>query len=146
MSEFDASTLNSYSTVLFGSSVHVGKIKGIDFVKNNWNVLSSKKVVVFASTGAPKIEPEQELVIDACLPAGICQDVKYYPLPGAYNYNKLDFTDKLLMNLGPIANLRFKKWFKRDKKAEEQLAVFRNAQDWTSKEAVNPIVEYLQEK
>ncbi len=139
-SEFDASTLNDYSTVLFGSSVHIGKVKGIDFIKSNWQVLRNKKVVVFASTGSPKIEPKQQEVIKASLPAEISQCINYFPLPGAYNYSKLDFTDKLLMDLGPRMTLQLRAWFKGSQKAKEQLAVFCKEQDWTSKEAILPIV------
>lgn len=142
ITEFDQAKLEEYSTVLFGSSVHIGKIKGIDFIKNNWAVLSKKKVGVFATTGAAKVEPQQMQVIDASLPAEISQKIKYFPLPGAYDYNKLDFTDKLLMNMGPINTMRFKVWFKGDKNAKKQLEEFCSTQDWTSKELINPIVEY----
>ncbi len=140
---FDASSIDSYSTVLFGSSVHIGKVKGIDFVKKNWNALSKKKVAVFASIGASKIEPKHQSVIHASLPVEIHQRIKYFPLPGAYNYSKLDFADKLLMNLGPRTNLRIRAWFKGDQKAKQQLAVFCQTQDWTNPEAINPIVDYI---
>ena len=103
-------------------------------------VLSKKQVIVFASTGAPKIEPKQSEVISNSLPAIICQCVKYFPLPGAYDYSKLDFKDKALMNLGPYSMLRLKAWFRRDQKAKVQLSEFGKVQDWTSQEAVNPIV------
>ena len=141
ITEFDVSTLDGYSTVLFGSSVHIGKIKGIEFVKDNWAVLNKKQVVVFASTGAPKIEPKQHEAISASLPPIICQCIKYFPLPGAYCYSKLDFKDKLLMNFGPYAVFRFRAWFKRDQKAKLQLSEFGKQQDWTSPEAVDPIVD-----
>ncbi len=81
VSEFDVSKLENYSIVLFGSSVHIGKVKGITFIKNNWPILSKKKVVVFASTGSPKIEPKQQQVVVASLPPELCQLVKYFPLP-----------------------------------------------------------------
>jgi hypothetical protein len=69
--------------------------------------------------------------------------IKFFPLPGAYNYNKLDIADKFLMNLGPRSALRFKAWFKGDKKAKEQLKSFCQTQDWTSIEAIEPILNYL---
>lgn len=143
VSQFDTETLDRYQTVLFGSSVHIGKVKGIKFLKNNWENLSQKRVIVFASTGSPKPSSKQQEVIEASLPAIICRHIKFFPLPGAYNYRKLDFTDKLLMNLGPRTALRFKAWFKGSKKAKEQLRSFCETQDWTSQEAITPIVSYV---
>ncbi len=143
ITKFDPSTLDRYSTVIFGSSVHIGKVKGIKFISDNWATLSTKQVIVFASTGAPKIEPKQNEVITASLPADMSLRVKYFPLPGAYCYSKLDFKDKMLMNLGPFAILRFNAWFKRDQKAKQQLSEMLKDQDWATQDATNPIVDYV---
>ncbi len=98
-------------------------------------------MAVFAACGTPKVGPKEFEVIKACLPPDICQNVKYFPLPGAYNYAKLDFKDKFLMNLGPRIVLRRKAWFGGDPKAKEQLAVFCKEQDWTTRDAIAPVVE-----
>ena len=146
VSDFSIFDLERYSTVIFGSSVHVGKIRGVSFLKDNWAVLSKKMVIVFASTGASKVEPKQQLVIAASLPAEIRQSIKYFPLPGAYSYDRLDFEDKLLMNFGPMRNLRFRAWLKRDKEAKEQLTMLGKGQDWTDHKALTPIIQCVHEK
>jgi len=143
---FNVSRLEFCSILLFGSSVHVGKIKGIDFIKNNWEILRKKRIIVFASTGVSKIATEQVTVIETSLPANIRQNVIYFPLPGAYDYNKLDFADNFLMNFGPTRKLRFNAWFRGDKKAKEQLAYLRTKLDWTNREAITPIIQCIKKK
>ena len=146
ISEFDTASLKRYSTVIYGSSVHIGKIKGIDFLKNNWGVLSTKKVVMFVSTGASLVTLEQYQVIETSLPANLRKNIICFPLPGAYDYNKLDCNDKWLMNLGPMSKLRFNSWFRIDKKSQEQLILLHEETDWTNKEAISPIIQCISNK
>jgi menaquinone-dependent protoporphyrinogen IX oxidase len=144
VSEFKPSMLNGYATALFGSSVHIGKIKGIDFVEKNWSAFRNKRMAIFTTNGAPSTDkPKFQEPFKACLPAEICENVRYFPLPGAYNYDKLDLKDKLLMNLGPRMSLILRCYFKGDEKARKQLEAFCEEQDWTSKEAIKPIIEYI---
>jgi len=146
VADFDVTQLKNYSTILFGSSVHIGKVKGISVIIDNWEVLSKKKVVVFASIGSPNYDdPKQQKVIQASVPKEILDYIKYFALPGSYSYKKLDFKDKLLMNLGPRLNLIFKSWFKGDQKAKNQLNQFCEDQNWMKEEAIKPILSHIQE-
>ena len=142
LKRFSIGLLQSCSTVIFGSSVHIGKIKNVNFIKKNWELLSDKQIIVFASTGNPKITTKDQAVLKASLPSSISQNIHYFPLPGAYDYHKLDFTDKFLMNFGPMRNLRIKALIRGDEKAKEQLEALHQAVDWTNKEAITPILTF----
>jgi len=143
ITRFSPGMLESCSILLFGSSVHVGKIKGFSFIKNNWKTIKNKRIIIFASTGSSKITSKDNAVLKASLPPNISQNINYFPLPGGYNYGKLDFTDKLLMNFGPMRKLRVKAILMRDKKSREQLASLHQATDWSNKEAINPILDFI---
>lgn len=108
--------------------------------------MSKKNVVVFASTGESEIYPKQQTAIDLSLPSEIRRKIKYFPLPGAYDYSKLDFKDKFLMNFGPIRKLRFDVWLNKDEKSKKQLAFLHKTVDWNRKEAVVPILDFVNDE
>ncbi len=142
LSEFDPSRLAGYGTVLFGSSVRAGRIKHIGFVKKNWEVLKKKKFVIFTATGAPSDDPGQMKVFESSLPAEIRKKTKYFPLHGAFDFNKLTGGDRFMMAF-PEMIIFLKWWFKRDEKSKKDLEDLKKPQDWTSEKAIVPIVEFV---
>jgi hypothetical protein len=108
-------------------------------VKQNWRILTAKRVIIFSVTGVPSGDARQLKVFRAGLPPEIREKVAYYPLRGAFDYGKLTFLDKLLMS-GPRIRLQAACWIKRNGNAKELLARFRAPQDWTSEAAIEPIV------
>ncbi len=139
VSVFDQSRFNEYDMVLFGSPVYMGRIKYAPFIRRNWKILKTKRVVIFSVTGVPPDDLRQEKVFRASLPIEIRQKVLYYPLRGAFNYRNLTFVDRLLMS-GPRVRLQALCWIARDRSARESLARFYSPLDWTSEAAIEPIV------
>ncbi len=143
VSTFDQSLLDDYDVVLFGSPVYLGKIKYISFVKRNRRILSTKKVIIFSVTLLPPDDLRQKRIFQRSLPIEVRKNVAYYPLRGVFNFRKLSFVDKLLMS-EPRIRLHVNWWIKRNKEAKERLVRFYSLLDWTSKDAIEPIVMFAQ--
>lgn len=145
ISKFNFSEIDKYNAVFFGSSVNAGRIKKINFIKDNWNKLKNKTVVIFSVSASPSDDPDQQKLFAANLPEEIRKNIAFYPLQGAYDYNKLDKFDKFIMSF-PKMILTLRCWVKKDKKSKEDLEQFYTPQDFTNESAVEPIVEYVKSR
>lgn len=139
LATFALSKLADYDTVIFGSSLHAGKIIHIEFITSNWDLLKKKQVVVFVATAAPPDDPGQLKAFEANIPKEIREQIAYFPLRGAYDYHKLDFIDKLLMN-GLKVFLILKCFCCKDQRTKEFLNTLYISQDWTNELAIDPII------
>jgi menaquinone-dependent protoporphyrinogen IX oxidase len=139
--DFEPAGLANYNTVIFGGSVYKGKIRDVNLVVDNWDILKNKKVAVFVVTAAPPCDPQQDKIFQWNIPNYTRDKISYFKLQGAYDYKTLDFKDKLMMMV-LITFLRLKAFLGRDRKAGEQLRELSQARDWTDENAVLPIVEY----
>gem|GEM_PF-173896 len=139
VSTFDKSLLAEYAVVLFGSPVFLGRLRYIRFVKRNWGILSTKRVIIFGVSGIPPDDPRQEKMFQTSLPDEIRSKVTCFPLRGAFHYGELSLLDKMLMS-GPRIRLQIEVWTKRNQEARERMARFFSLLDWTSEAAIEPIV------
>lgn len=145
INDFDGVRLKHYQTVIFGSFTHMGKIQSIDFIKRYWPMLKDKTVIVFATSGTPSVGSKERTIIEQNLPDAARGRVACFPLPGAYSYHQLDWKDKLLMN-GSRWKLLFRWYFTKDPEASQNLRNFYVPQDWTSKDALIPLLTFLNAK
>lgn len=132
--------LNEYETVIFGSSVHAGRIKRINFLKDNWEGIKEKKVVVFSVSMAPPEDPGIQQIFETNLPGEILEKVTGFSLRGAYNYYQLKGFDKFLMN-GLKMMMKAKLRSGPDLETQEFLDHFYDSNDWTNEKAIAPILD-----
>jgi menaquinone-dependent protoporphyrinogen IX oxidase len=126
--------------IVFGGSLHAVGINGVDFIKNNLSKLSHKKIVVFAVGASPPRADILEEVKNKNFSAEEQKNIRFFYLRGGFDYSKLDFTNKLLMNL-----LKVRLALKRNKTSDEKemQAAYSNPVDFTKKEKIKPLVEYV---
>ncbi|HEX2964564.1 MAG TPA: flavodoxin domain-containing protein, partial [Syntrophorhabdaceae bacterium] len=127
----------------FGTPIYMGRLKHRSFLKCNWDILSTKRLVVFGVSGLTSADPRQYKAFQASLPLHIRKKVTYYPLRGAFNYLKLDCIDKIFMS-GPRIRFQINYWIKRNKEAREALSRFFSPHDWTDKSTTDPIVTFIE--
>lgn len=87
--------INLYDVVVFGSYVRAKKIVDIDFLSKNWNLLETKKIVLFTVSGAPAGSGILISAFEKGLPLEIRSNIKYFQLQG--RLGKLDIRDSLSM-------------------------------------------------
>ncbi|MGC8778946.1 MAG: flavodoxin domain-containing protein, partial [Candidatus Caldatribacteriaceae bacterium] len=113
-----------------------------DFLKKHWPVLQKKNLIVFATAGTPSAGPKEEKIMEKNLPREARGKVACFPLPGAYSYQKLDWKDRLLME-EPRLMLLLRFYIKKDPQALQHLRNFSIPQDWTTREALRPLLAFL---
>ncbi len=142
ISVFHKSFFEQYDTIVFGTSVRMGRISNIGFIKKNWKYIAGRRLAVFTASGAPSDDPVQQKVFEASLPADMQKNMAYFPMQGAFDYKTLDTLDKFIMQFPRFISL-LRWWFTRDKEVKEFLDGFYSPQDWTKKEAVSSIITFI---
>lgn len=139
LSDFNPDNLKNYQTVIFGSFAYMGKLKGSDFIAKNQNSLLNKKLFVFCVSAALPNSPENSKILHSSFTPEIQKSMTYFSFHGAYDYSRMDNTDKMIM-LVP----RFLMWLKwkisRDASAKKFLDEFYTSQDWTNPSWIEPLV------
>jgi menaquinone-dependent protoporphyrinogen IX oxidase len=135
--KIDADKLVEYDVVIFGGSLHVVGISGLNLIKNNMPRLSGKKVIVFA-VGA---SPPRENVLAEVREHNFGKEMggaELFYLRGGFDYSKLDWGNKVLMTL-----LKVRLKFKKNKTPDElgMLAAYAKPMDFTKKDNIKGIVE-----
>ena len=132
--------LSQYNIIIFGGSLHAVGIKGIKLITKNFKELQDKKIIVFA-VGCSL--PHKEALAQVYhhnfnrLPNAA---INFFYLRGAFNYNDLSSSDKLMMN-ALKAKLKMKKESELSEDAKNLLACYDHAADWTDKNTILPIIE-----
>lgn len=93
--------LQEYDTIVLGSGLYAGKVKGINLIVNNYESLKDKKLVLFTcgSDDYSKMEKINTVTtkLEKMIPANIMENIKLFCLRGILDYRKLYMNDKILM-------------------------------------------------
>ena len=137
--EIDQYQLKDYDTIIFGGWLHAVGIRDINFIKKALPQLKEKKVIVFA-TGA---SPESEAVIDEVTRGNFSSEelkqIHFFYIRGGFNYMKLDFPNKCLMQLLKCKILLTPK----DRRTDDEkgmLAAYNHPVDFTKREKLKNLI------
>lgn len=87
--------------VILGTSIYIGKLQLKKWIKENEAVLAKKRLYLFLVTGTPLEEKEKLMgYIKANVPDEIRKRCKYFFFPGKLEFDKLSWSDKLLLRIG----------------------------------------------
>ncbi len=134
--EFHAVNMSPYDIIIFGGSLHAGKIIGLKVLKNNFPSLSGKRIIVFATGAMPPIEEEIKKVKED----NSLNDMDFFYFQGGLNYERMGILDRILMaGLGVFLR------FKRNKTQMEQITceAIKSSYDNSSQEQIRPLVEFV---
>ena len=98
----DKPDLARYDILIIGGSVRIGNIVIAPFIKDHWNVLKGKEVILFTTSGTPPQHPKIQSIYEKSLPEEIRKEIKYFPLHGRISRKDLTFFDKFLIIVGKI--------------------------------------------
>ncbi len=134
--------LLKYDTIVYGGSMYAIGILGISLIRNNFDKLNNKKIIVF-SVGASPAHPEAvEEVKNSNFTDEMKEKVNFFHLRGGFDFKKLNFLDKILMLLLKT-KIQLKKKENRTNDEIGMLASYGRPVDWTNKKAIEPIVALL---
>lgn len=137
--KIDIDILLKYDIIIYGGSLHAVGISGINIIKNNLNKLKDKNIIIFTTGASPSKESTVSEVKDSNFSVEEQKQIRFYYFRGGFDFNKLNFTNKILMTL-----MKWKIKLKRHKTPDEKgmLAAFSKPMDFTKKKNIKELLEY----
>lgn len=95
--------LEYYDMLIIGTSVYIGKLQVLSWMKRNLPFLKNKRIIVFQVAGTPPGETEKRQSYNkACIPAEIFPNCEFYFLPGRMIKEKLGWRDRFMLKMGAL--------------------------------------------
>lgn len=135
-----ATDLLSYDTIIYGGGIYASQINGVKLITGQMEQLKGKKIIILAVGSAPVKDDTASEILKANIPEEFRDKVKVFCLRGGFDYSKLSFGNKLLMNM-------IKPMMKKEKQAhpdqENLIDAFYKPQDFTTRENLKPVLESI---
>ena len=145
VNEVKKQILNGYDTIILGSGLYAGNIRGINLLVNNYELIKNKKTVIFTCGLADYSKTENINHIykrlENVIPQNILENIKIFYLQGGINYKGLSILHKIMM--GMLKKMTIKKGM--DNMSEEDkefLETYGETMDYTDKNNIKGIIEY----
>ena len=138
--KIDIDKLLEYDIIIYGGSLHAAGISGVNIIKNNLNKLRGKNIIIFTTGASPPKESTISEVRNRNFSVEEQKQIQFYYFRGGFDFNKLDFTNKILMTL-----FKWRIQLKRDRTSDEKgmLAAYSKPADFTKKENIGGLLEYV---
>jgi len=134
--------MNRYDIIVYGAGIHAGRIQGLKEFKKKVLDLNNKKIVVFATGGAPYSEEIISKIIAENFTADELNDINFFYFQSGISYERMRFADKAIMKLYSKM-LEFKK-NKSDIEDGTSKAVS-SSYDHSSRDHIKPLITYLRD-
>ena len=137
---FNMDNLMAYDTVIYGGGLYAVGINGLSKIIGKFDDVKYKNIILFASGASPFRPGILDEIIDKNLTDEQKSYIKTFYLRGGFEYEKLGFMDKRLMDL-----LKLKLKRKKNLTADERgmLAAYDTPIDFTRRENVEELVSYV---
>jgi menaquinone-dependent protoporphyrinogen IX oxidase len=138
----------NYDTIILGSALYAGNIKGISILLKNYEILKEKKLIIFTCGLADysKIENINTINkrLEKIIPENIKSGINFFYLRGGINYKKLNLKHKIMMGL--LRKMIMKKEpDKIDEEGKDFLETYGQTVDFMNKNSILDIIKYCNE-
>ena len=132
--------VETYDLIILGGGIYATGIRGISFLKKHYPRIKQKTLVVFAVGASPYDEKGMAALRERNF-KGELAEVPCFYCRGAWNEAKMSWVDRTLCRLLKKAVAKkdpatYEPW-------EAALMAADGESDWTAREAIDPIVEYV---
>ena len=93
-----ADSLKEYDTIIFGGGLYASGINGIELIRQNFDSLRNKNLVVWATGLCPGRPPELQQVWKHNFSDDMLEKIHIFYLRGGFDYQKLSRGHKIMMN------------------------------------------------
>ncbi len=140
---FSKNMIQVYDCIVYGGSIHAGKVQGLEKIKAMFDEKTVTKLVVFATGAAPEMKDLIENTWKANFTEEELKTIPHFYMQAGLNYENMSPGDRLLMKA-------FAKMLdsKKNKTPEEEgtAKAIKASYDISSREYIKPLVEYCQSK
>lgn len=143
--EFNPKDFEKYEVIIYGGGLYAGGISGIKLMKENWNHLSNKKIILFTCGIADPANPENISSIRTSLQKTLSPEmmarIRLFHLRGRIDYSELNFIHKAMMAM--LRRMLLKKDTASLTKEDRQLlAAYGKRTDFINRDTIIPLVKY----
>lgn len=143
---FRPEDFSNYDVIIYGGGLYAGGVSGIKLLTKNWKLLENRHVILFTCGIADPALPENVANIRSSLSKTLSPEmmehIHFFHLRGGIDYSKLRFIHKSMMAM--LRKMLLKKSKEALTKEEQQLLdTYGTAIDFTNKESIQPIIEYI---
>jgi len=131
-----------YDTIIYGGGLYAVGINGISLIKNNFDALKNKNLIVYATGATPSREEDLAKVWEMNFSEEQRQKIKMFYFRGGFNYSKLNMGNKVLMTMMK-AKLKNEKEPSEDQKG--MLEAIDKPVDFTDKQNITPLIKLMRE-
>ena len=139
--------LMQYDAIVYGGGLYAGGVNGIEILSKNFDKLKNKKLVLYTcGLSDPKLEENINNIrkhISNNFNEEMMNKIKIFHLRGGMDYSKLSLKHSMMMKM--LKTMILKK--DKSKLSEEEkgiLDTFGTAIDFTDKDTIKPIIDYLE--
>lgn len=141
-----SAALSDYDTIIFGGGLYAGGISGINLLTENYDLLSTKKVILFTCGLADPENKENVAHIREALSKVLSPDMmshfQIFHLRGGIDYSRLNLIHKVMMSM-MRKMLLGKNPTERSTEDEELLRTYGKVVDFIERQTLLPLVEYV---
>lgn len=88
-----------YKTLIYGGGLYAIGINGISIIKNNYEQIKDKNLIVFATGATPSREEDIHKIWETNFTEEQNKNIRKFYLRGGFDYRKLDVGNKILMSM-----------------------------------------------
>lgn len=141
ISKVKVTELSEYELIIIGGGIYASGIAGLDFLKKNYNLLSSKNIIAFC-VGASPYEEKAFEEIKRYNMKDTLSDIPLFYCRGEWNMEAMSFIDRNLCKM-------LRKAVSKKKPSEYEvweaalMAAGDDKCDWTDRKYLKPILEEI---
>ena len=143
-SNIKADKLTEYDTIIYGGSLYAVGILGLKLIKDNFEKLNDKKIVIFSVGASSETQAAHDAVVKNNFTDEMMAKIHFFMLRGAFDFNKLNTGDKMLMGLMKM-RLKSIKAEDMDEDQKGLLDSYDNPVDFVDRGAIEPILRCLKD-
>lgn len=135
--------LEAYDKIVYGGGLYAVGINGVKLITGNLERLKGKRIAVFATGATPPRKEDIDKVRNMNFTVEQQKQIGFFYLRGGFDYSKLNFADKLLMNMLKLKIKAKKKKTKLEPDEIGMLAAYDRPVDFTGKKSTEELLAYI---
>lgn len=135
--------LNSYNRIIYGGGLYAGGINGLKKFKSTIDTNVHNNIIIYCTGASPSKSVDLDELFSHNFSDEESATYKLFYLRGGFDYNRINFIDKLLM-IALKANLKASSK-KRELTADEKgmLGAYEESVDFTKADKIKPVLDYV---
>lgn len=140
LDEINKVNLEDYYIIIYGAGIKAGLIRNLKDFKNIVLNFNNKKIIIFATGGAPDDEKITNKIKDNNFSKEELANIEFFYFQSGLNYEKMELSGKVMMNL-----YRFILKMKRNKSDMENgtSSSLLSSYDASNKNNIKKLIDYL---